>query len=245
MALAMEWFASWFDSPYYHLLYNNRDEKEAQKLLDAIIRELKPVKGEERLLDIACGKGRHSHYLQSLGFDAYGIDLSPNSIALANEGLIIPKFFVHDMRKVFEPNGFDWVLNLFTSFGYFPTEEEDKSALIYMAANLKKGGTLVMDFLNAEKVMANLVPNEEVERDGTIFRIERKISDNKVVKNITFTGGCNYYSYQEQVRLWNASTLIKAFNEIGLDLIELKGNYDWQDFDAQLSDRLILVGKKR
>lgn len=240
----MEWFESWFDSPYYHLLYNNRDESEAKRLLDAIIRELKPQPHSHRILDIACGKGRHSHYLQSLGYDAYGIDLSPNSIALANQGLQEHKFFVHDMRKVFEPEGFDWVLNLFTSFGYFPTPEEDEAALQAMAANLKKGGILVMDFLNAPFVIDRLVKSEEVEREGTLFRIERKIEDQKVIKSITFTGRCNYYTYQEQVRLWDKPTLEALLMKNQMEVLAVKGNYGWQDYKARESDRLILVAKK-
>ncbi len=240
----MEWFESWFDSPYYHLLYNNRDETEAQRLLDAIIRELKPKPGTHRILDIACGKGRHSHYLQSLGFDAYGIDLSPNSIELANKDLTETKFFVHDMRKVFQPEGFDWVLNLFTSFGYFPTPQEDEAALQAMAANLKKGGILVMDFLNAPYVVNRLVKSEEVEREGTLFRIVRKVDDNKVVKTITFTGGCNYYTYTEQVRLWDKSSLESLLTQNGMELLLAKGNYSWQDYNTENSDRLILVAKK-
>src|SRR5688500_2509825 len=114
-----EWFSTWFDSPYYHILYNNRDEQEAEQFMDKLLAYLHP-KPHEKVLDLACGKGRHSVYLNQKGFDVTGIDLSEQSIAYArqfeNERL---HFAVHDMREVYQPETFDFILNLFTSFGYF------------------------------------------------------------------------------------------------------------------------------
>ena len=112
-----EWFESWFDSPYYHVLYKNRDFSEAELFIDKLIQLIEPTKAS-RVLDLACGKGRHSIYLNKKGFDVTGIDLSEKSIACAktaeNETL---HFYMHDMRKLFRTNYFDVVLNLFTSFG--------------------------------------------------------------------------------------------------------------------------------
>ena len=76
----MSWFANWFDSSYYHILYKNRDEKEAELFIDNLVQHLQIPQGST-LIDIACGKGRHATYFNSLGLDVIGIDLSPNSIA--------------------------------------------------------------------------------------------------------------------------------------------------------------------
>ena len=111
----MNWSADWFNSKYYHILYKNRDKKEAKLLIDNLIDYVSPEK-QAKIIDVACGKGRHATYLSSLGFDVTGIDLAENSIleAKENEAKNL-KFFVHDMRNPYKNNYFDLSLNLFTS----------------------------------------------------------------------------------------------------------------------------------
>src|SRR6187455_1959490 len=103
----MSWFESWFNSPWYHILYEHRDEQEAEEFLDALLDHLQPKPGSS-MLDLGCGKGRHSIYLNQKGFNVTGIDLSPESIMHCrkweNETL---SFFVHDMRHLFRTNDFD------------------------------------------------------------------------------------------------------------------------------------------
>ena len=70
----MNWFENWFNSKYYHILYKNRDHKEAVFFLDNIIKNININDGQ--ILDVACGKGRHAKYLNHLGFNVTGIDLS-------------------------------------------------------------------------------------------------------------------------------------------------------------------------
>ena len=102
----MAWYKDWFNSKYYHLLYKNRDHNEAALFLDNISNEFKNKNA--KILDVACGKGRHAKYLNNLGFDVTGIDLSVNSIKYAkeyeNQKL---KFHQHDMRNIFDENNFD------------------------------------------------------------------------------------------------------------------------------------------
>ena len=121
----MSWFAHWFDSPYYHLLYKNRDNEEAQVFINKLVSHFKIPK-KSKILDIACGKGRHATYFNKKGMDVMGVDLSHNSINSAKKAENATlKFAVHDMRKVFQKNRFDIVTNLFTSFGYFEKDEEE------------------------------------------------------------------------------------------------------------------------
>ena len=165
----MSWFANWFNSPYYHTLYKNRDEKEAEFFIENLVQYLN-LKKRKKLLDIACGKGRHATYFNSLGFDVLGIDLSPNSIISAkeNENKTL-QFFEHDMREVYQKNQFDVATNLFTSFGYFEKDSDEQKAINAMASNLKKEGTLVIDFMNAKNVIANLVASEQKILDSITF----------------------------------------------------------------------------
>ena len=112
------WFEEWFDSPYYHLLYCNRSAEEAESFIKKLTQKLDLRKGA-KVLDVACGKGRHSRTLASLGYDVTGIDLSANSIAFAkNFENAHLKFEVFDMRKTYAAQKFDYVFNLFSSFGY-------------------------------------------------------------------------------------------------------------------------------
>ncbi|MDP1974032.1 MAG: methyltransferase domain-containing protein, partial [Sediminibacterium sp.] len=142
------WFKDWFNSPYYHLLYQHRDENEAEQFIATLIKHLAPTKGAT-MLDIACGKGRHSMALAEMGFDVTGIDLSEVSISEAKAGETDRlHFYQHDMRRGFRINYFDFAFNFFTSFGYFKTRREHDNAIRMMADSIKPGGVLVIDYLN-------------------------------------------------------------------------------------------------
>src|SRR5690606_22238937 len=140
-----EWFGEWFNSPYYHILYKHRDFEEARIFIDNL-NDLFGFSADQKALDLACGKGRHAIYLNKKGLNVVGVDLSPENIREAkkfeNEKL---QFFVYDMREVFDIQAFDYVLNLFTSFGYFNTEAENEKAINATALSLKKGGFFIID----------------------------------------------------------------------------------------------------
>ena len=112
----MAWFKDWFNSPYYHILYGSRNEAEANRFIQNIANLLQ-FKKDELALDLACGKGRHSRELASHALNVYGIDLSEESIKAASKlSCHNLQFEIHDMRKVYKQNYFDYVFNLFTSF---------------------------------------------------------------------------------------------------------------------------------
>src|SRR6478672_4804570 len=136
------WFESWFGSPYYRILYQHRDELEAEAFVDHLMDYLQPLPGS-RMVDIACGEGRFSIELAERGYDVTGIDLSHQSIEHAkaheNDNL---HFYVHDMRMPFYINYFDYAFNFFTSFGYFAHARDHQLAAKSFAAGLKKNGLL-------------------------------------------------------------------------------------------------------
>ena len=111
------WFRDWFNSPYYHLLYFERNETEARDFMDRLVTMLKPAE-HARILDIACGRGRHSLAMAEKGFDVTGIDISPAMIEEAQKlGRENLHFYVHDMRLPFRINYFNYVFNFWNS-GY-------------------------------------------------------------------------------------------------------------------------------
>ncbi|WP_162054115.1 SAM-dependent methyltransferase [Pontibacter pamirensis] len=239
-----EWFSTWFDSPYYHILYNNRNTQEAQAFMDRLLAYLHP-KPHNKILDLACGKGRYSVYLNQKGFEVTGIDLSRKSIAYAkqfkDEHL---HFDVHDMRQVYKPEYFDFILNLFTSFGYFDTETENVVALAATAKSLKPGGKLVIDFMNTDKVIDNLVAEEEKSVHGINFRITRGVENGFIVKTIHFSDEGKEYEFVERVRALREEDFEEYFKMIQLRLVEVFGDYHLNPFDLAKSDRVIFVLKK-
>ena len=240
----MSWFANWFDSPYYHILYKNRDEKEAELFIDNLIEKLQLKKGR-KLIDIACGKGRHAIYFNKKGMDVVGVDLSPNSINTAkkdeNKNL---QFIVHDMCEIYQENTFDIVTNLFTSFGYFNDNTDEKKAINAMASNLKIGGILVIDFMNVKKVISNLLLSEQKTIDGITFNINRKVKGGHIIKDISITEGEEKQQFQEKVKAITLADYSELITNAGLKIIDIFGNYHLEGFDVKTSDRLILICKK-
>ena len=181
-----EWFESWFDTSYYHTLYSNRDENEAKEFIVNLVEFLK-IDPKSKVLDLACGKGRHSLTLNELGFETLGVDLSPNSISIANEskkeGL---SFEVHDMREVIEGRSFNAIFNLFTSFGYFEDLKDNDKVLNSISKMLLDDGLLVIDFMNAERIISNLVEKETKTVADITFNISRRFDGTHIFKNIQF-----------------------------------------------------------
>lgn len=240
-----EWFSTWFDSPYYHRLYQSRDYAEAQAFLSRLLAHLHPKPGA-RLLDLACGKGRHARYLSEQGFEVTGVDLSPQSIAAARQFAHARLHFeVHDMRDPLPYGPFDLVLNLFTSFGYFQQEAENVVALRNAAVVVRPGGKLVIDFLNTEQAVRTLVARETKTVDGTEFHLHRHFNNDFIVKEIRFRDEQGQEQcFEERVRALTRERFEEYFRMAGLRLAEVLGDYQLRPFDPATSPRMIFVLKK-
>jgi SAM-dependent methyltransferase len=239
-----EWFAEWFDTSFYHQLYKSRSYEEAQQFIDILEKKLN-FKHSDVFLDLACGKGRHSIYLNSKGYDVIGVDLSPNNIEAAkqsaNEHL---GFYVHDMRETFRSGSFDFVLNLFTSFGYFDENYDNFRAIKAVAENLKSGGTLVLDYMNSAKAVKNLTKYYEKEVDGIKFIITKKIEYGFIIKNIDFDYDCEHHHFEERVKILTCEDFRYYFRKVELTCKEIYGSYDLKPFEVAESDRMIFVVQK-
>jgi SAM-dependent methyltransferase len=242
--MANEWFYDWFNSPYYHLLYNKRDNAEAEYFVNNLCAHLKPP-AHSRLFDIACGRGRFSVYLNKHDYNVTGIDLSVENIRYArqfeNDSL---HFFAHDMRQLAYNNYFDMAFNLFTSFGYFKTDEEHIRTLANFNSALKPGGLLVLDYFNTSKVLDCLVPEEVKTINGVNFHIQKTVSNNKIVKTIVFEDKHKNYIFNEMVSAFTLDDFRRFFELSGFEIITNFGNYSLEKFDSNHSDRLIFICKK-
>jgi SAM-dependent methyltransferase len=239
------WFEVWFDSPYYSLLYNNRNENEARQFIDVLLQFLKPQSGSA-MLDIACGSGRHAKYLSSMGFDVTGIDLSGNSIRQAKQfEHRFLHFYVHDMRHLFRINFFDFIFNFFTSFGYFENDADNIKALKAIGKGLKDDGTLVIDFFNAVKVK-NQLPFQAMEKRNLVeFFIDKKLVNGFIEKNITVTDKGQTFQFKESVQAITLKQFEYYFEKSGLNLLQVFGGYELEEYDETNSERLIMICNKK
>jgi SAM-dependent methyltransferase len=239
-----EWFKDWFDSKYYHILYKHRDHREAQLFIDALASRLALAQGS-RVLDLPCGKGRHSIYLAEKGFNVTGVDLSEQSIAYARQFETDRlSFFVHDMRVPVRVNYFDAVLNLFTSIGYFEKDTDNAKTVSAAAKALKPGGTLVIDFMNVNKVIRGLVKEESKTIDNITFNIRRFVENGFIVKEIRFEDEGKQHVFMERVRALTRVDFEGFLKSAGLKLINLWGDYTLHELDEENSDRLIIAAVK-
>ena len=238
-----DWFVNWFNTSYYHILYKNRDQAEACRFIDNLCDYLEVPK-QAQILDLACGKGIHSIHLAQKGFNATGLDLAEESILKAKENGIKGVYFdVHDMRKVYKENEFDYVFNLFTSFGYFENPNENIDVLKGVALNLKKKGVFVLDFLNATKVIKNLVAKESKTLVGIEFNLTRTYNGSTIIKDIQVIDNYKEYNYQESVSAFTLTDMEEMAHKAGLKIISTFGDYNLNPFDKANSDRLVLVMK--
>jgi SAM-dependent methyltransferase len=240
-----DWFESWFGSPYYRALYQERDELEAQEFAQTLLRYLQPLPGS-KMLDIACGEGRLSRELARSGHDVTGIDLSGTSIALAKKSEAANlHFYVHDMRLPFYINYFDYAFNFFTSFGYFAHPRDHRMAARSFASALKPGGVLVLDYLNSIKVARELVAEQTIVRSGIEFQISKRIEDGAILKDIEFRDQeGKERRYTERVAAFELEDFARLFRKAGLQVVGTFGDYQLGAFDPAESPRLILILKK-
>ena len=236
------WFESWFDTKYYHILYKERNDEEAQLLMDNLTHYLN-LPEDAKILDLACGKGRHAIYLNSLGFDVTGADLSENSIAeaskFANDKL---HFKVHDMRETCDEK-YDAIFNLFTSFGYFEDDADNYKTIKAIHNSLTETGFAVIDFMNADYVIDNLVAEEVKSVDDIDFHIKRYYKDGHIFKEISFEDEGQQFHFTERVQALRLADFEQIMEDAGIFLLDIFGDYKLRKFYQNQSERLIMIFK--
>ncbi len=241
------WYTDWFNSPYYHKLYFERDEEEARQFIRKLIDHLHPPPGS-RMLDVACGRGRHSKLLASLGNDVTGIDLSPDSIAFAKqfEGEHL-HFYQHDMRLPAWINYFDYAFNFFTSFGYFPTRREHNDAINTIVRSLRPGGILLFDFLNIHYVEDRLQHNSEKSIGDTHYEIHRWMDEHFFYKKVIITSPelDHPLAFTEKVAKLTLGDFTEMLSFHGVQITEVFGDYQLGRYDLRKTPRMIVLGRKR
>jgi 2-polyprenyl-3-methyl-5-hydroxy-6-metoxy-1,4-benzoquinol methylase len=240
-----DWFKEWFASEEYLNLYKHRDDQDAEKLLKLILNSVKIPKGA-KVLDAACGSGRHSLSLARKGFDVTGFDLSRVLLDIAKEntaeeGLDI-QFINADIREVTFCKKFDLIINLFTSFGYFDTERENFAFIHNSPEWLKPGGFFAFDYLNKEYLLSNYQPYTERVVDDKVFKEKRYIENSRIIKEIRIEQPDGLVrKFTESVKLYDKDKILEEFENAGFELEYIYGDYDGNNYFSDTSERLILI----
>ena len=236
-----EWFEQWFGEVYLDL-YPHRDAAEAARAV-ALLSAHGVVRPGERVLDLACGAGRHIAALEAAGARVTGLDLSRpllNAARASGARLLVRA----DMRRLpIRGGAMDAVVNLFTSFGYFAGDHEHALVLREIARVLAPQGRFALDFLNAPAVRAGLVPRDEKTVQGRRVVQKRRLSDagRVVVKTIHLTGEDR--QFMERVRLFERPELEQMIAGAGLVVRQVFGDYDGSPH-APTSPRLIILAER-
>lgn len=242
-----EWFEDWFASDFYLDVYKHRNDEDAAKFLDLILRQTS-IDKFELILDAACGAGRHVIRLKKMGYRVVGFDLSLPLLKVASQNLADISdenpFFRADLRNVCVRSEFNLVLNIFTSFGYFDTDEENFSFLKNSINFLKDGGYFVFDYINKQHLQKSLVPQSSKKVDKYNIDEKRQIKDDRVIKDIRITSGERTHNFRESVKLYDSARLMEILESIGYTTVETYGNYEGDMFDQYNSERLIVICRK-
>lgn len=239
-----EWYEKSFGEDYL-IVYRHRDFCGARHEVEQMIGWLELPQGA-KVLDLCCGMGRHSLALAEAGYEVTGVDLSETLLreARAQAGARAVTWVQSDMRSLPLPGGFDAVVNLFTSFGYFEEDEEQVKVLREIYRMLKPGGRFIIDFLNPAYVIRHLVPHSTREDGDNLIDESRRIEDGYVKKDIILTsrGNDTPRKYHERVKLYPLETFRRLIAAAGLLLENVHGNYDEGEYDEEHSKRMIFVG---
>lgn len=245
-----EWFRIAFGSDYVGL-YAHRDETEAAAVVDLICKTLNLTPGL-RVLDAPCGAGRHARAFAARGLPTIGLDLSVELLQKAVELQPPfgprPSYIRADIRRLpFQPGGFAVVANLFSSFGYFPGEAENRGVMSGLAEMVSPGGHLVIDFMNSEHVARSLeARSERTTGQGWHVTEERWIvsEPKRVNKRIVARGKHGEKrEFLESVRLYNPAELEQMMGEAGIVVKHRFGDYAGAPL-TRYSPRALLVGEK-
>lgn len=242
------WFKDWFSDEIYLKLYSKRNEVEAEESITAI-QKFVPLFQHDKVLDLACGAGRHAICLAKRGIDVTAVDLSDTLLLTAKTDAILQnvdiKFIKADMREINFENEFKVVCQIFTSFGYFENNEDNKKVVEKVRKALKPSGYYVLDIMNKNFIEKNIVPEtiRTVENYEVIER--RSIENNYVVKKIFINSETETKEYEERVRLFSYTEIKDLLQDCSMTPIKFIGDYKGSEFDENESERMIVISSKK
>jgi len=228
-------------------VYSHRNESDAIKLFNLIQNNV-VLSQNSKILDVACGNGRHSNYFAKLGYNVTGFDLSYNllKIAMKNklESNLQSNYFCADVRSIPIKTNFDLILNLFTSFGYFDNDVANFSFVKFASEHLNRNGYFVFDYLNPNFLKKNVVESSEKKVANLTILEKRRINGKRIEKEIIIKDSENMHRFFESVQLYSYNEILKVFNNNGFNQISSFGSYFEDIYDENESERMIIIFQK-
>lgn len=238
------WYVRAFGSEYLHLYAHRSREQGARQVGQMLSANLLAPPG--LLLDLCCGAGRHLIPLREAGFAAYGLDLSAEMLRAGNLGGMAVR--ADAIRLPFRDGCFDAVVNLFSSFGYFPDDASHHRMLAEVRRVLKPGGRLIIDHMNAGPVIEHLVSESREEREGLTVHQKRRYDaqSKRVIKEVEYrTEAGETRRWHESVRLFTPAELDEFIAAAELVTIARHGDLDGSPFDESTSARQVVIAERR
>lgn len=242
-----EWFEEWFNTDEYLDVYRHRNDVEAKKLVQLILKFVE-IQPEAEVLDLACGTGRHSIIFAQKGFNVTAVDLSDKLLCVAKksaeENKVKIDFIKSDIRNFSVDKKFNVIINLFTSFGYFNDDKENFMLFDIASKYLKKSGYFILDYFNKTYLEQNLVDESKDKFEHCTLIQKRHFENNRVVKDIYINGNGKEKHYVESVRMYSRNELVSGIEKAGLKVKNIFGGFEGEDFDEANSQRIIIIVQK-
>jgi ubiquinone/menaquinone biosynthesis C-methylase UbiE len=239
------WYKTWFGNEYL-TVYAHRDEHEARKLINLLQSNIQ-LAADAVIIDLCCGQGRHATHLANLGFRVIGVDLSRTLLEAAKyhgKGSDSAKFVQADMRQLPFQKNFDLLLNLFTSFGYFETDQQNLTVFSEFERVLKKNAWFVFDYMNTDYVKDTLNPCQEEVIENIVIKQNRTIEEDRIQKKITLIDDTHETVFYESVKMYTPQKIYAMLETAGLKIRQVFGDYSGSSFEKK-SPRLIIFGQPK
>jgi 2-polyprenyl-3-methyl-5-hydroxy-6-metoxy-1,4-benzoquinol methylase len=247
-----DWFDGYFEEEWLDEIALHIPEERTRSEIDFVLERLGLEPGA-RVLDVACGHGRHSLELARRGFDVTGVDLSPRSIALAREAAgregVDVTFVESDAREISFDAEFDAAVNLFTSaLGYFETDAENQRLVDAVARALRPGGSFLADTINLLSLARGFRELDWEEYESGTLMVERRAFDFLSGRSrsdwMFVRPDGSRHTIRHSLRVYAPHELTAMFEAAGLEVVGSWG--DWDGAELSFDNwRLILRGEKR
>jgi len=242
----------WFEDPefweiYAPLMFDEARWAETPEIVSRI-EALAGAGGGGRILDLCCGVGRHSLEFARRGWKVTGVDITPSYLEAARETALASglelDLVLADVRK-YKPEGlFDLCINLYTSFGYFSSRDEDMDFIAKARSCLVPGGVFVLETLGKEVAARDFIAFEEFERSGWKVRTEYSIKG-------AWEAQTNRWILEKpgqrvdrsfDLRLYSGFEIRQAFLQAGFASCRILGGFDGRPYDEK-AESLVALGK--
>jgi 2-polyprenyl-3-methyl-5-hydroxy-6-metoxy-1,4-benzoquinol methylase len=228
---------------YREDLTDERTEKEVLTLV-----RLLALDQPKKILDLACGFGRHTNRLAVMGNTMTGVDITPGFLEIARQEAIQKGVNVcyqqNDMRYISFDSEFNCVLILFTAFGYF-SDEENLRVLINARKALLPGGLLIFDSQNRDTFLKRMQPTIVVENEGNLMidrisfdSVQGRLYNRRIVIRDGIRNDKPYF-----IRLYNPNEIQGLITQAGLILEHIYGGWEMQELTPE-TNRVVVIARK-